>query len=353
MMQANRSFLVLAILAFFLAISGCGRKNPGTPTPSWTGTEDPGPTKANTKPEALTRANYFRLDNDFPEADLVGTFGPPQQVEMESKDVRKYIWISGKTKLTVHVKDGKVVGSWYPGEHEERGKRNKAHQAALATVTTLREYVLKNKNRFPPRLEDLDLKLLAGNADAMAALKNGDVVVPWGKSANRLIWAYWKDSPQFGGPYVRFDGKDFHKCSPQEFARLDAIVLTADTIPADIVATSKPGPGEPTLLVGQEKKGIGAQGFFTAGNLMHLLVSKPGSLDEVAKHMVRNYWHVQALRALEKGDLIVRWGRDPKQGVYAYPRYFPSAGDPAGWAIYKGQWAPFERIEDAKKAFAE
>ena len=61
----------------------------------------------------------------------------------------------------------------------------------------------------------------------------------------------------------------------------------------------------------------------------------------------------QVLRALEKGQLVVRWGRDPKQGVYAYPKGFPGYAEEHRWAIYKGQWAPFQTVEEAKKAFDE
>ncbi|WP_020470424.1 hypothetical protein [Zavarzinella formosa] len=313
----------------------------------------PAPSKANTKPEALSRAGYVRLEQpDFAESELANVFGPPQEVSSESKDTKKYVWISGKTKLTVFVKDGKVISSFYPGQAEERARRNVAYQAAAAIMTPVRDYVLKNGNRFPAKMDELDLAPLKGHPEMMDALKRGEVVLPWGKSANRLVWAHWKETPQIGGPYVRFDGKGFHYAGPPEFARLEAIVLTAATIPADLIEQSKPDPGEPKTFAAHDKKAVGvsAQGFFTAGNLTPLLTSKPANADEIAKHMVRNYWHTEVLRLLEKGDLIVRWGRDPKRGVYAYPKGFPMK---ESWAIYNGNWAPFDRLENAQKAFDE
>ncbi len=352
MKRPSRPFLLLVTLTFFPAVYGCSGGDSRSPNPSEP--ESGETSKVNTRPEALNRANYLRLDQGIAESELRAIFGPPQEVHQESKDSRKYIWKSGQTKLDVVVENGKVVGSWYPGEHEERKNRAAAVEAARSIVDMLRKYALKNKNRFPQRLEDLDPAELARvGPDTMAILKRGDAIIPWGKSANRLVWGWWKDTPQYGGPWIRFDGKRFDMATPKEFVRLEAVVLTADTIPADIATESKPRPGQPATLASQEKQGIGAQGFFTAGMLARLLQTEPGSLDEVAKHLVRNYWDVEVLRALEKGEILVRWGRDPRKCVYAYPRGFPKGGDPAGWAIYKGQWASFEFEDEARKAFAE
>ncbi|WP_020475814.1 hypothetical protein [Zavarzinella formosa] len=340
MKRTSRPFLLLAAPVLLLLVCGCGKLRRAKSDAS----------ASQAPAAAFTRANYMRLEPGLSEPEVVAMFGPPQETWTEWKDSKKSVWINGSQKVTVTFQGDQLIASSYPGEAEERRRQRAAHQAAAVLMTPLREYVLKNHNRFPARLEELDLTPLKGHPDTMAVLKRGDIVIPWGKSANRLVWAHWKEAPEYGGWYVRFDDNSFERVTPAEFAKLNAILLTADTIPADIVAKSAPEPGKPDPFAAAERSDRGTQGFFTSAEMLPLLKSKPANLDEVAAHMVRSHNNVVMLRRLEKGELIVRWGRDPKQGVYAYPRGFPKAGS---WAIYNGQWAAFARLEDAQKAFDE
>src|SRR5262249_8506944 len=207
MKRANRTFLLLAALMVFR----CGGRRSRNPRVVKDGTDAPGPakvnprtgelatSKTNTKPEAFTRANFLRLDQGISEAELGQIFGPPQESYPESKDTRRYTWKNGKDKLQVDVRGGKVVSSLYPGEFEERQNRTAAIVAARSLMDDVRRHVLKNKNRFPERLDDLDPDTLARHSpETKAIFKRGDAVFSWGKSANRLVWAWWKDTPEHG-----------------------------------------------------------------------------------------------------------------------------------------------------------
>jgi hypothetical protein len=145
-----------------------------------------------------------------------------------------------------------------------------------------------------------------------------------------MIWAWWKDTPETGGPYIRYDLTIVRDATPAEFAKQKGVKLTAKTIPAE--------HAKPSL---QAK--AGEPGFFVSTTFMTPLspciddpkAPAPKSLDDYPVFMVRDDLMYEGLRAIEAGEIVVRWDRHPGRGLYMYPRNFRTHG---GWAVVDGRF---------------
>jgi hypothetical protein len=244
----RRALWAVAVAAMLApAVAGCNRYDVGAG--GGDGGKDGSPAEAKPDPKVFTRSNYYRVKPGMTLAEVQKIFGPPQKKEPES-GVTRYVWIAGAQKFEVFAENDRVRFTLWPGKDEDDRRRREASGAAGHVVNHLREYAISHRNRMPQRPEELD-QLRTEEPKAFELLKSGEVVVPWGQSANRLVWAYWKDTPEFGGPYLRFDGKGYDDCDPAQFKRLKDVLLTSATIPEDVAGVGKPGPGQPTTLKGR------------------------------------------------------------------------------------------------------
>jgi hypothetical protein len=340
----------ILLLVAALCLVGCGRRD--SDPESGPGAGRSGGTTGATRPGGrFSRANYRKVMEKHhnglgtPVRDVEKLFGPPAKIEARGDGKAKYTW-TGDTKdewFSAFVNGKYVEQTDWPGKSADDSRRGAFAGAAEPLTVHLRNYALAHRSKLPARLDDL-AGLKAKLPKAYELLQSGEIVVPWGKSANCLLWAWWKDTPETGGPYVRFDSKRYD-CTTAQFAKLRDTALTSATIPADLVDPKEPRPPRGN----NSGKGPPA-GFWMCDGLLSMIApmkpdNPPTSLDEFPKFMVRSNSAKWALSALEKKEVVLRWGKPPGEGVWAYPAEFPKAG---GWAIVKGERREYTADEAAK-----
>jgi len=315
------------LLPLFVAVLiGCGRgaepadSDGGSAAPAGTA-----PSRPRAMGDAFTRANFVRVQPGMTLRDVELLFGPTTTSADVGGGETEYRWGPKDRQLLVNVKRGKVQWVRWPGKEEHDRRQMLAGRCLHGLARSLEEYALKHGSRFPPGFADL--KLIGGSAAELPELvRSGEIVVPWGETANQMIWAWWKDTPEVGGPFIRYDLKLTENGLPQEFAKQKGVKLTAKTIPAENAVPWKPH-GEP--------------GFFLSTTFMFPLwpcmkdatIPPPRGLSDYPVFMVRGDMAYAGLKAVESGAVVVRWDRHPAHGLYMYPNTFPRRG---GWAIVDG-----------------
>ena len=318
------------------ALIGCGRgaepaDSGGSAAPAATA-----PSRPHGTSDGFTRTNFVRVQPGMTVRDVELLFGPAATRSNVGGGEMEYRWGPKDRQLLVNAKGGRVQWVRWPGKEQHDRRQLLAGRCLHGLARALEEYALLHGSRFPQR--SADLKLLSGVAAELPdLLRSGEIIVPWGETANQMIWAWWKDTPEVGGPFIRYDLKLTENASPAEFAKQKGVKLTAKTIPAENAVPWKPR-GEP--------------GFFLSETFMHPLgpcikdptIPPPRGLGDYPVFMVRGDIEYAGLLAVESGAVVVRWDRHPARGLYMYPKDFPQKG---GWAIVDGRFWPYTPAEAA------
>ena len=297
------------------------------------------PTKPQASADRFTRANFHRVRSGVTLAEVEKIFGPPDTRQEQGSDAAELTWGPKERQLWVAVRKGIVQGASWPGlvEHDTRLMRARENLHGLAMM--LEDHALRHGSRLPKSFAEVKSKRTP-SAELPGLVASGEIVVPWGETANQMIWAWWKDTPETGGPYIRYDLTIARDATPTEFAKLKGVKLTVKTIPAE--------HAKPSL---QAKEG--EPGFFLSTTFMTPLgpciddpkVPAPKSLDDYPVFMVRDDLMYEGLRAIEAGEIVVRWDRHPGRGLYMYPKNFRTHG---GWAVVDGRFNVYTLAEALK-----
>lgn len=239
---------------------------------------------------------------------------------------------------------GLVPGTTGSGQQDRNRRLQTAREHLHALALVLGEHMLaQGTSRFPASFAEVKTaRTLDPELGKLVAA--GEIVVPWGESANQLVWAWWKDTPETGGPYIRYDLKRFDNAKPDEFAKQKGVKLTVKTIPPEYTNS---GPWEKP-----------EKAFFVMNTFAEPLrawvknpaLPGPKSLSEYPVFATRNEESLAVLRLIESGQLVVRWDRHPARGLYAYyPKNFPLDG---GWAVVDGVPKDYTSLE-ARKLIAD
>jgi hypothetical protein len=328
---------------------GCGNSrtvddgsNTGNSSPAKSGPS--GTVHPTASGERFTKVNFVRVQPGMSLVEVEKIFGSAATNKDVGGGETEYTWGPKDKQLWVKVNKGKVAWVRWPGKEEHEKRLRAAIHCLPGLARSLEEYAIRNGCKFPPSAAEL--KLIGGSAaETPDLLKSGEIVVPWGETANQMVWAWWKDTPEFGGPYIRYDLKLTENATPADFTKLKGVKLTAKTIPAE---HTTPTPWEKT----------GEPGFYVSSTIMLTLshctndpkIPAPTGLHDYPVFMVRGDLPYAALRMIESGEIVVRWDRHPAKGLYMYPKDFPKKG---GWAVYNGSFTGVISLAEAEKLLAK
>lgn len=347
-----RSGQLLAALVVSTALTGCGgdkgsgtTKTGGDPPPAKKvapGADRSAPPAAKTpRPTGpvMSTANFARIRPGTPVNDVVAVFGPAEDSQSQGGGTTLYTWGPKGQQLSVSAKNGVVEFVRWPGSDEFFKRRQMAFDNVRELAVLFTDHALVSGNRLPAKFSDLKSKR-EPSPQLVKLIAAGEIVAPWGESANQLVWGWWKDTPEFGGPYARYDEQRFEYAAPDQFKALRATKLSTKTVPEEHTKDDITNRGEP--------------GFFLATSFMTPLhpyvtdpkLPPPRSLADYPYFMIRDGGTYAAVKAVETGAVVVRWDGHPAKGLYLHNQGFETRG---GWAIWDTQFYPCATAADAAR----